>query len=59
MWEKPVDGDKGGNAKGKTKGKPKGKAKASPKSKGKGGGKGKMFEVGEEETWGWIANGSV
>ena len=54
---KPVDGDKGGNAKGKGKGKPKGKAKASPKSKGKGGGKGKMFEVGEEETWEEIEGG--
>ena len=54
---KPVDGDKGGNAKGKTKGKPKGKAKASPKSKGKGGGKGKMFEVGGEETWEEVEGG--
>ena len=54
---KPVDGDKGGNAKGKGKGKPKGKAKASPKSKGKGGGKGKMFEVGEEETWEEVEGG--
>ena len=56
---KPVDGEKGGNAKGKTKGKPKGKAKASPKSKGKGGGKGKMFEVGEEETWEEVEGGHV
>ena len=48
---KPVDGEKGGNAKGKTKGKPKGKAKASPK--------GKMFEVGEEETWEEVEGGHV
>ena len=46
---KPVDGEKGGNAKGKAKGKPKQKAKASPKSKEREGVRVRCLKLGKKK----------